>query len=310
MSAASDVRSVALLGTGTMGAPMASNLVRAGFEVTVWNRTPERAAPLEAEGARLARSPREAVEGADALITMLADGPSIEAVLGGDDGALRAARPGAVWIQMSTVGVAAADRLAKLAADAGVAFVDAPVLGSRQPAVEGRLVVLGSGPEEQRERCAPIFEALGRRTLWVGPAGAGSRLKVVVNAWLMAMTATLGETIALAEALGVDPEWFFDATGRGEIAALYTDLLGSAMVAREFPVNFPLALATKDIGLALEAGSELQLSVFEGTREQFARAEELGHGASDWAAVIHGPLGVRAGSAQETESEGKGRAHA
>lgn len=310
MSAGSEVRSVALLGTGTMGAPMASNLIRAGFEVTVWNRSPERAEPLGAEGARVAASPREAVESADALITMLADGPAIESVLGGPDGALRAARPGAVWIQMSTVGVEAADRLAELAADAGVEFVDAPVLGSRQPAIDGNLVVLGSGPEEQRERCAPIFDALGRRTLWVGPAGNGSRLKVVVNAWLMALTATLGETLALAETLDVDPKWFFDAVGRGEVAALYTDLLGQAMVAREFPVNFPLALATKDIGLALAAGGELELSVFEGTREQFARAEELGHAESDWAAVIHGPLGIRAQSDEGDPSEGKGRAHA
>lgn len=270
-----------------MGAPMARSLVRAELPVVAWNRTPEKAEDLAADGVRVASKPEEAVAEAAVLITMLADGPVVESVLGAGD-ALAAAPADLVWIQMSTVGAAGSDRLADLAADHGVEFVDAPVLGSSGPAARGELVVLASGPDDARDRCAPAFDAVGKRTVWLGPAGAGSRLKVVVNAWLMAMTATLAETLALGEKLGVDPEWFFDVTERGAIAGLYTELNGAAMVAREFPVNFPLELATKDTALALEAAGEgAGLRVLEATREQFERAEQLGLGKSDWAAVIH-----------------------
>jgi 3-hydroxyisobutyrate dehydrogenase len=278
---------VAFLGTGTMGAPMARNLARAGLPVVAWNRTHARAEALAEDGVRPAATAAAAVAVADVLVTMLADGAAIEAVLGGADGALGARPEGAVWIQMSTVGAPAADRLAALAADHDVHFVDAPVLGSAGPAERGELTILASGPEEVRDRCAPVFDAVGARTFWLGPAGTGSRLKVVVNAWLMSTTAALAETIALAERLDIDPESFLDVTNRGAPAALYTDLNGPAMAEREFPLNFPLEHATKDAALALEAAGEAAgLRVFEATHAQFARAQELGHGRRDWAAVI------------------------
>ncbi|MQA74015.1 MAG: NAD-binding protein [Solirubrobacterales bacterium] len=282
---------VAVLGTGMMGAPMVRNLVRAELPVVAWNRTPEKAEALAADGVRVASEPEEALAEAAVLITMLADGPTVESVLGAGD-ALTAAPADLVWIQTSTVGAAGADRLADLAADHGVEYVDAPVLGSAGPAARGELVILASGPDDARDRCAPAFDAVGKRTVWLGPAGAGSRLKVMVNAWLMAMTTTLAETLALGEKLGVDPEWFFDVTDRGAIAGLYTELNGAAMVAREFPVNFPLELATKDTALALEAaGDGAGLRVLEATLEQFERAERLGLGKSDWAAVIRAAAG-------------------
>lgn len=285
---------VALLGTGTMGAPMARNLARPGLPVVAWNRTPAKAEALVADGVRTAAAPAAAAAEADVLVTMLADGPAIEAVLSGPDGALSALRDGAIWIQMSTVGVPAADRLAALAADRGVTFVDAPVLGSYEPAERGELIILASGPDEVRDRCAPVFDAVGARTVWLGPAGLGSRLKVVVNAWLMSTTAALAETIALAETLDVDPALFLDVTDRGAIGALYTELNGPAMAKRAFPLNFPLELATKDAALALEAAGETaDLRVFEATHAQFARAKELGHGRRDWAAVICAAVGER-----------------
>jgi 3-hydroxyisobutyrate dehydrogenase len=279
---------VALLGTGTMGAPMARNLARAELPVVAWNRTAAKAEVLVADGVRTAITPAAAVAEADVLVTMLADGPAIEAVLGGPDGALAALPEGAIWIQMSTVGAPAADRLAALAAERRVEFVDAPVLGSSEPAERGELIVLASGPDEVRDRCAPVFDAVGARTVWLGPAGVGSRLKVVVNAWLMSTTAALAETIALAERLDVDPASFLEVTDRGAIGALYTDLNGPAMAERAFPLNFPLELAAKDAALALEAAGEAaDLRVFAATHAQFARAEELGHGRRDWAAVIY-----------------------
>ena len=285
---------VAVLGTGTMGAPMARSLVRAGLAVVAWNRTRAKAEAIATDGVRNADATASAAAEADVLVTMLADAPAIEAVLSGPDGALAALPDDAIWIQMSTVGAPGASRLAALAAERGVGFVDAPVLGSSGPAERGELVVLASGPDELRDVCAPIFDAVGRRTLWLGPAGLGSRLKVVVNAWLMATTAALGETVALAEKLDVDPALFLEATDRGSVAARYVDLYGPAMAAREFPLSFPLELATKDARLALEAAAgSAELRIFEATHAQFARAEELGHGRSDWAAVVCAALGER-----------------
>ncbi len=271
---------VAFLGTGVMGAPMARNVAGAGHEVTAWNRTASKA---EALGLPTADFPAAAADGAEAVVTMLADGAAVEAVA---REALPALPDGAVWIQMSTIGAPDAERLAALAADHDVTFVDAPVLGSRQPAEEGALVVLASGPEDARERCAPIFDALGSRTTWVGAAGAGTRLKIVVNAWLMSTTAALAETVALAEALDVRPEDFLDVTGNGDVGALYVKLNTPSMAAREFPRNFPLALAAKDTRLALEAAGATRLAVFEATLRQYERGVELGHGDDDWAAVI------------------------
>jgi 3-hydroxyisobutyrate dehydrogenase len=285
---------VAVLGTGTMGAPMARNLARAGLPVVAWNRTPAKAEALVADGVRAVAAPAAAVADADVLVTMLADAAAIEAVVSGPEGPLAALPDSAIWIQMSTVGAPGASRLAALAAEHGVGFVDAPVLGSSGPAERGELAVLASGPHELRDACAPIFDAVGRRTFWLGPAGLGSRLKVVVNAWLMATTAALGETIALAEKLDVDPALFLEVTDRGAVAARYVDLYGPAMTAREFPVTFPLQLATKDAHLALEAAAgRAELRIFEATHAQFARAEELGHGRSDWAAVVCAALGER-----------------
>ena len=285
---------VAVLGTGTMGAPMARNLARAGLPVVAWNRTSAKAEALASDGVRTAAAVSFAGGDLRADVTMLADAAAIEEVLGRPEGVLAALPGGASWIQMSTVGVPGVGRLAELAADRGVGFVDAPVLGSSGPAERGELVVLASGPDELRDACAPIFDAVGRRTLWLGPAGLGSRLKVVVNAWLMATTAALGETVALAEKLDVDPALFLEATDRGAVAARYVDLYGPAMAAREFPLSFPLELATKDAGLALEAAGEgAALRVFEATHAQFARAQELGHGRRDWAAVVCAALGER-----------------
>jgi 3-hydroxyisobutyrate dehydrogenase len=202
---------IAVLGTGKMGAPIASNLARAGFPVSVWNRTPARAKPLVDDGARLASSPAEAAEGADVVLTMLADGDAVAHAMSESEGALEALRSGLVWIQMATVGVEWTERFASLAAEHDVEFVDAPVSGSDGPAQEGKLIVLASGREEVRARVQPVFDAVGRKTRWLGPAGKGTRLKLVLNDWLASLTEGVAETIALTEALGLDPHLFIEA---------------------------------------------------------------------------------------------------
>src|SRR5829696_402764 len=175
-----DHPTVALLGTGTMGSGMARNIAAAGLPLRVWNRTRERAEEL-ADVATVAESPADAVADADVVLTMLFDADSVADTMGAARAGLE---PGTVWLQQSTVGVAGTERLLRLAAELGLALVDAPVLGTKKPAEDGTLVVLASGPTEVRERVAPVLDAVGSRTLWVGKAGAGSRLKLAANAWV------------------------------------------------------------------------------------------------------------------------------
>jgi 3-hydroxyisobutyrate dehydrogenase len=163
---------VAFLGTGIMGAPMARNVRAAGHEVSAWNRSREKAEPLAQDGVTVAGSVAEAVAGADVVVTMLADAQAVEAVAEEALGAM----DGAVLVQMSTIGLDATDRLAQRAEAAGVAFVDAPVSGTKQPAEQGKLVVLASGPEAVRERVDPVFDAVAAKTVWLGEAGSGQRL--------------------------------------------------------------------------------------------------------------------------------------
>jgi 3-hydroxyisobutyrate dehydrogenase len=274
---------VAVLGTGTMGAPMAVNVARAGEDVRAWNRTAERAQGLD--GVTACESVAEAVDGAAVVVTILSDGDAVEDVA---SGALPAMADDAVWLQMSTIGIPATERAAELAQDRGVAFVDAPVIGTKQPAEEGKLVVLASGPREARERCKPVFDAVAARAVELGDAGEGNRLKVVVNSWLVGLVASLGETIALAEAIGVDPKVFLDAIEGGPVGPPYARVKGDLMVERSFPTSFALRLARKDVGLVLEAAEQhgFDARLARTIAELFDRAEEAGHGDEDMAAVI------------------------
>lgn len=286
--AADAIRSVAVLGTGTMGAPMARNLAAAGFEVSAWNRSRERAEPLAEHGIEIAATAPEAAGRADAVMTILTAGDAVEEVMSGGGGVLEAMRDDAVWIQASTVGTTAAERLRESADAAGAAFVDAPVLGTKQPAEQGALVVLASGPPEQEQRCGPVFDAVGSRTLWLGEAGAGSEMKVIVNSWLTSLVAALAETVALARSLGADPRRFLEVIEGGPIGLPYAELKGSAMIERDYPPSFKLRLAEKDVGLVLEAAEQagLRLELAEAVRSLFARAAERGHGDEDMAAIV------------------------
>ncbi len=257
-------QTVAVLGAGgTMGLPMARNIRRAGLSVRAWNRTAERAEPLVADGAVLAGTPAEAADGADLVVTILSDGDAVHEVMAGPDGALGRMADDAVWVQMSTIGERPTGRCAQLAAERGVAFVDAPVLGTRQPAEQGALVVLASGPEEVRDRVQPVFSAVGQRVIWVGPAGSGSRLKLVTNAWILAVVEGAAESLALAEGLGLDPQLLLDAVEGGPLDLPYLQMKGSGMIARAFDPAFRLRLAAKDASLvewaAADHGMDLPL---------------------------------------------------
>jgi 3-hydroxyisobutyrate dehydrogenase len=280
-----DNATVAVLGTGIMGAAMARNLLSAGMEVRVWNRTREKAEPLAEDGAKVAGTPAEAAEAADFLITMLSDAAAVEAAVGGN--VLPGLAEGGVWLQMSTVGTEGSDRLQKLAAERGVAYVDAPVLGTKQPAEQGALIVLASGPEEVREKCQPVFDAVGNKILWLGPAGAGSRLKLVVNNWIVGLVGVLAETSALAEATGVDPARFLEVIEGGPLGLPYAQIKGKMMIEEEFPASFSLRLAHKDAALVLDAAEKegLRLAVAGAVAARFDEALDAGYGEEDLAAV-------------------------
>jgi 3-hydroxyisobutyrate dehydrogenase len=278
---------VVVLGAGRMGAPMAGNLVRAGFSVTVWDRTRGRLDELVESGARRAGSPAEAAGSADVVLTMLSDGDAVAQVMSGPDGAGSALRPGSIWIQMATVGIDWTQRLAALAGERGLEFVDAPVSGSDGPAREAQLVVLASGPDAVRERVQPLFDAIGRRTVWLGPAGHGTQLKIVLNNWLVSITEAMAETVALTGALGIEPERFLDAIAGGPLEAPYATSKGRAMLAGEFTPGFALRLALKDARLALDAGREhgLELALTDALVRRWERAMAA-HADDDLASVI------------------------
>ena len=273
---------VAVLGTGTIGEPIARNLARAGFELRVWNRTREKANPLADDGATVCDTAAEAARGAELVLTVLADADAtaetVEEVEFGE---------AAVWVQMATVGVDGAERLAELAQEKGVPFVDAPVLGTRRPAEEGKLVVLAAGPDDALDRCAPVFDAIGQQTRRLGPAPNGSKLKMVTNLWLLAVTEGAAEAIALAEGLGLDPREFLATMEGSQIDTPYLHLKGEAMLERRLDPSFKLKLAEKDASLVLEAADRagVEARVARAVREAFERGVELGHGDEDMAAV-------------------------
>lgn len=283
---------VAVLGAGgTMGFAMARNIARAGIAVRAWNRSRGKAEPLAADGAYIAATPADAAAGAGIVLTMLTDADAVGAAMECDEGALPVMADSdqpdlPIWLQMSTIGEEATDLCVSLACRYGVGFVDAPVLGTRQPAEQGMLVVLESGPDEARPRVQPVFDAVGQRTIHAGQAGAGTRLKLVANSWVLAVVEAGAETIALAEGLGVDPALFFQAIEKGPLDLPYLRAKAQAIAGRDFTPSFRLALAAKDAGLVADAAWQhgLDLPLFE----VIARRLALGvgeHGGEDVSAT-------------------------
>jgi 3-hydroxyisobutyrate dehydrogenase len=265
---------------------MARSLARAGLKVTAWNRDGAKSAPLAADGITVAEKPEDAVRDASVVVTMLFDTESVTEVMGRLLGSLA---EGAVWAQTSTVGLAGTAALAGLADEHGVGFVDAPVLGTRQPAEDGKLTVLAAGPAALRDTVAPVFDAIGARTVWVGEEpGAAHRLKLVANAWVLSVVAGTAQSIALAGDLGLDPQVFLDMIAGGTLDSPYTQAKGRAMIAGEYQASFAVDGALKDsalIGEALRvAGSDDRLMTV--LHALFADAAEAGRAKQDMAAVV------------------------
>ncbi|MEU2302342.1 NAD(P)-dependent oxidoreductase [Streptomyces antibioticus] len=283
-----DTITVSVLGTGIMGAAMARNLARAGHTVRAWNRTRAKAEPLAVDGVAVVATPADAVRDADVVLTMLYDGPAALEVM---REAAPALRPGAVWAQSTTAGVEAIADLADFAAEHGLVFFDAPVLGTRQPAEDGLLTVLAAGPPAHRDAVAPVFDAVGARTVWTGEdgrEGSATRLKLVANSWVLAATAAAGEVLALSQALGVDPEAFFGLIAGGPLDMGYLRAkTGLVLDERLSPAQFAVTTAAKDARLIVEAGRDhgVRLDVASATADRLERAAAQGHGDEDMAAA-------------------------
>ncbi|MEU7415279.1 NAD(P)-dependent oxidoreductase [Streptomyces antibioticus] len=283
-----DTITVSVLGTGIMGAAMARNLARAGHTVRAWNRTRAKAEPLAADGVAVVATPADAVRDADVVLTMLYDGPAALEVM---REAAPALRRGAVWAQSTTAGVEAIADLADFAAEHGLVFFDAPVLGTRGPAEDGLLTVLAAGPPAHRDAVAPVFDAIGARTVWTGEdgrEGSATRLKLVANSWVLAATAAAGEVLALSQALGVDPEAFFGLIAGGPLDMGYLRAkTGLVLDERLSPAQFAVTTAAKDARLIVEAGRDhgVRLDVASATADRLERAAAQGHGDEDMAAA-------------------------
>jgi 3-hydroxyisobutyrate dehydrogenase len=265
---------VAVLGTGIMGGAMARNVAAAGHDVVVWNRTPAKA---EATGLRVAASPAEAVAGADVLLTVLRDLDAVRDALAGVE------LGDVAWMQSSTVGLQV-ESLASL----GGRLVDAPVLGTRKPAEEGKLTTFLAGPSDARDAVRPVAEAVSAKVVDVSDrVGDATRLKLVLNTWVFFLTEGTAELLALAGAAGIEPQRVLETLAGGPLDSAYLQQKGALVVANRFEPQFKLETALKDAELARELAtrSGVELALLDAVTARFARAVELGHGSEDMAAT-------------------------
>jgi 3-hydroxyisobutyrate dehydrogenase len=282
---------VAVLGTGIMGAAMARRLLAASVRTTVWDRSPSVTAPLREAGAQVASTPDDAVKNAAIVITMLPTADVVNVVVF-DGKVTDAFRHGAVWAQMGTIGpdatIELAGRLSSLRPD--VMLVDAPVSGSKGPAESGQLLVLASGPTEAQAILEPAFSAIGRKTVWLGEAGEGSRMKLVVNAYMSALIEGVAEALELADRLGVDSSKLAEAIEGGPLDAPIADAKLHKMERGDFAPEFPLEWALKDVDLALATAGEAGLPMLAALSHQWRAVVAAGHGREDVSAAR---LGLR-----------------
>ncbi|WIE74043.1 NAD(P)-dependent oxidoreductase [Curtobacterium sp. MCJR17_020] len=274
-----------MLGTGAMGAGVAGSLLREGHQVTVWNRSTDKAAPLGERGATVAADPAAAVEHAEVVLLTLFDTDAVVDVL---EQAAGDAPTDAVWVQASTIGVDGTETVVQLGAKYGITLVEAMMLGTKAPAEQGKLTMLAAGPADQVDRVVPVLDAIGAKTVRAGERiGDGTALKLAANAWIASITAATGQSIALAAALGLDPQLFLDAIDGSASDSAYAHTKGAAIIAGEFPAQFALDGLRKDIGLIAEAAraNDVSTTLLDALGRVYADASAAGHGGDDIAAV-------------------------
>jgi 3-hydroxyisobutyrate dehydrogenase len=272
---------VAILGIGTMGHGMADSALRAGIPIIVWNRNQEATRDLAERGAVVAHTAEDAAQRAAIVVTMVTDADAVIS-LARDEGVLAGLVPGAILVQMSTIGVAGIDRVAAMVASErpDVILVDAPVSGSKDPAENGQLTIFASGPDETRPRLTPLFDALGQRTIWAGAVGSGTRLKLVANTWLAFVAEAVVASVALARGLGLGTDVVADALHGNPLVSPWQEAKLQRMVKGEYSAQFALALALKDVRLASEV-ADGRLGVLACLAEEWQHTVDRGLGNED-----------------------------
>lgn len=273
---------LAVLGLGTMGAGMASSALRAGIPTIVWDRNPEVGSPFAEHGAEVAPTPSAAVAAVDVAITMVTDAKAVTSIAV-DLGMIDSLPAGAVWVQMSTIGVDATDAIASMVGERrpDISFLDAPVSGSKVPAEQGRLTIFASGPQAARPKVEQVFAAIGERTVWVGPVGTGSRIKLVNNTLLALIAEGVANSIALAHRLGLDTRSVVEAVDGGPLLSPWVAGKFRRIEAENYSPEFPLALALKDLHLALEHGGAERFAVLASLAREWEQIVEQGGGDED-----------------------------
>jgi 3-hydroxyisobutyrate dehydrogenase-like beta-hydroxyacid dehydrogenase len=282
-------RAVAFCGLGIMGRPMAANLAKAGFELSVYTRTREKAERFASEhGARAAATPREAAEGAAAVITMVPDAPEVEEVLLGEQGAAHGLEENALAIDMSTIAPTAAKAIGERLAEDRIAFLEAPVSGSRPKAEDGTLTIMVGGEAGDFERAGPLFDAMGERIVHVGPQGHGQLAKLLTNTMGAVHAAALAESVLAAERAGLDPEAFLEVAAGSAGNSTVLGLKGRPMFDRDFEPLFKLEHMLKDVRHCLNEAKALGVELRLGSLVEplYTSAAESGHAEEDFAAVI------------------------
>lgn len=290
---------IGFIGLGIMGYAMAKNLVAAGFDLTVWNRTPERCASLVALGAQQAATPRELAAHCDISFAMLADPDASRAVAEGPDGVAEGIRPGSGYVDFSTVDDETAHAVGKLITARGARYLEAPVSGTKKPAEDGSLIILAAGDRSLYEDAAPLLDRLGKKRLFLGAVGQGARMKLVVNLIMGSMLTALGEGLALGRRSGLDGSAILDVLDAGAMACPMFRGKGPMALSASYMTSFPLKHMQKDLRLALALSEKLgqNLAVTAASNELFKRARIEGFGDEDIAAVFevieHRPKTIR-----------------
>ncbi len=279
---------VALLGLGTMGSGMAINLLRAGFSLTVYNRTRARALPLEAAGAIIADTPAQAAGDAGIVLAMLADDAASRTIWLGENGSLAAMQPGAVLIECSTLSPAWVLELDEAARHRGLRMIEAPVTGSRAQAEEGQLKFLAGGDAAVLESVRPVLRSMSQEILHLGPVGSGAQLKLMNNYLCAVQVVSFAEVLAWVERTELNRDAALEFLKKGAPGSGILNTMADRMTQRTYEVNFLLRLMAKDVRYAETAAAQrgLSLSMAEPAEAIFDKAQEQGHGAQDMSAVV------------------------
>lgn len=252
---------IGFIGTGLMGLPMARNLLKAGFPLTAFNRTPSRAEPLIESGGKIADSPREVAERSDVVITIVSDTPDVRQVILERDGVIEAARPGMIVIDMSTISPSVTKQIAADLAARGAEMLDAPVSGGVKGAAEGTLSIMAGGKRETFDCCRPIFEAMGKKLVYCGGNGQGQMVKLCNQITIASNLVAAAEAVAFARKAGLDPHTMIEAVGAGAAGSWVVNVLGPKMADHDFEPGFMVKLQQKDLRLVMQAASELGVTV-------------------------------------------------